>query len=119
MLSKKGLSSRAHRPFKDVAHAKPVSDLLYIDGSAFVRKARIASDHEQPFEPRERSGDFLNHPIREVILFGVAAHVLERQHGDGGLVGKRKNALGRVAGIWVRRFSRPPHQSDETQSLAR
>jgi hypothetical protein len=36
----------AHRPLKDVAHAEPASNLLYIDGFAFERKARIASDHE-------------------------------------------------------------------------
>src|SRR6516162_2553995 len=36
----------AYRPLKDVAHAEPTPDLLYIDGFAFERKARIASDHE-------------------------------------------------------------------------
>ena len=37
-------------PLKDIADAEPASDLLDIDGFAFERKARIASDHEQPFE---------------------------------------------------------------------
>src|SRR6516225_554992 len=73
----------AHRPLKNVAHAKPASDLLDIDGLALERKARIASDHEQRFEPRERGDDFLNHPIGKILLLGITAHVLERQYRDG------------------------------------
>jgi hypothetical protein len=42
----------ADRPFKDIAHAKPPPDLLDIDGFAFERETRIASDHKQRFEPR-------------------------------------------------------------------
>src|SRR5437763_16890256 len=80
----------ASRPLKDVAHAKPASDLLHIDGFAFERKARIASNHEQPFEPRERGGDFFNHSVRKILLLGIARHVLERKHGDGRLVGQGK-----------------------------
>src|SRR5258707_9713798 len=33
-----------HRPLKDIAHAEPASDLLDIDGFAFERKPRIASE---------------------------------------------------------------------------
>ena len=36
----------AHRPLKDIAYAKPTSDFLDIEGFAFERKARIASDYE-------------------------------------------------------------------------
>src|SRR5262249_50029033 len=78
----------ANRPLKDIAHAKPASDLLYVDGFAFERKARVASDDEQPSEPRKRGDDFLNHAVGKILLFGIAAHVLERQHGDGGLIWK-------------------------------
>src|SRR5262249_9560146 len=77
-----------------IAHAKPASDFLDIDGLAFEREARISSDYEQPLEARERGDDFFYHAVREVFLFGVAAHVLERQHGDGRLVGQRRRALG-------------------------
>src|ERR1700757_4333239 len=61
------------RPLKDIAHAKPAPDFLDIDGPAFEGEARIASDYEQ----RECRDDLLNHSIREVFLFRVAAHVLE------------------------------------------
>jgi hypothetical protein len=83
----------AHRPLKDIAHAKPASDLLHIDGFAFERKARIASDHEQPLETRERGDDFLDHAIRKVFLFWIAAHVLERQDRDRRLIGQRRRAF--------------------------
>src|SRR5262249_46128584 len=66
--------------------AKPASDLLYVHRFAFERKARIASDHEQPFEPREGGYDLLNHSIRKIVLLGIAAYVLKRQHGDRRLV---------------------------------
>jgi hypothetical protein len=50
----------AHRTLKDIAYAKPTADLLDIDGFVFERKARIAGDDEQPFEPRKRGDDLLN-----------------------------------------------------------
>src|SRR5215831_6995792 len=65
----------AHGPLKDIAYAKPASDLLHIDGFAFKRKARVAGDDEQPLETREGGDDFFYHAVREVFLFGVAAHV--------------------------------------------
>src|SRR4029079_10803001 len=110
---------RAHRPFKDIAHAQLASDLLHVHRLALVGKAGIASDNEEPFKPRQRRSNLLNHSIGEVFLLGIAAHVLERQHGDGGLVGARKGALGRIARIWIRNFSRLLHLSDETKALAR
>src|SRR5258705_3443988 len=79
--------SLAHRPLKDIAHAKPASHLLHIDGLAFERKARIASNHEQPFETRQRGNNLLNHPICKILLLGITGHVLKRQNCDGGFVG--------------------------------
>jgi hypothetical protein len=80
----------AHRPLKDVTHAKLASDLLDIDGSALESETRIASDHEQRFKPRKCYGDLLNHSVRKILLLGIAAQVLERQYGDRGLVRERK-----------------------------
>jgi len=62
------------------------ADLLYVHGSIFVGEARISGDHKEPSDARQRSDDLLDHAIGEVFLFRVAAQVLERQHGDGGLV---------------------------------
>src|ERR1700751_4658891 len=73
----------AHSPLKDITDAKPAPDFLDIDRSALEGEARIARDHEQRFEPRQRGDDLLNHPIRKIVLLGISAHVLKRQHGDG------------------------------------
>ena len=43
--------------FEHIAHAKLAPDLFYIDGLSFVGKARIASDHEQGLETRQRGYD--------------------------------------------------------------
>src|SRR5262244_2115302 len=57
----------AHSPLKDITHAKPAPDFLDIDRSAFEGEARIASDHKQPFEPRQRGDDLINHPVRKIL----------------------------------------------------
>jgi hypothetical protein len=71
----------------------------------------------------KRCGDFVHHAISEVILIGIAAHILERQYRYGGFIGQRE--------CWPRRFYRVVggcracgplrflHLSDETKALAR
>src|SRR5882762_6373089 len=71
-----------HRPLEDIAHAEPSPDFLDIDRSALEGETRIASDHEQPFEPGKRRNDLLNHPVRKIRLIRITTHILERQHGD-------------------------------------
>src|SRR6516225_4766222 len=51
----------AHGAFEHIAHAEFAPDLLHIDGAAFVGEARVASDDEEPFDPREGSDDLLDH----------------------------------------------------------
>src|SRR5687767_12056291 len=80
----------AHRPLEDIAYAKPAPDLLDIDRSALEGETRVTSDHEQPFEPRKRGDDLLNNSIRKIFLLGIAAHVLERKHRNGRLIGQRE-----------------------------
>ena len=75
----------AHAPLQNIAHAQFTADLPDVDRFAFVNEARIARDHEQPF-PRKPGDDVLDHAIDEIFLFGIAAHVLERQDGDRRLV---------------------------------
>src|SRR6516165_410843 len=68
-----------------------------MNGLALVGETRIAGDHEQPANARERSDDLLDHPVCEIVLIGIAAHIGERQHCDRGLVGQReyRSAFGR------------------------
>jgi hypothetical protein len=55
-----------------------------------VGKARIAGDHEQPADARERGDNFLHHAVDEIFLPGIAGQVLEWQHCNRRLVGKRQ-----------------------------
>src|SRR5262249_1092707 len=77
-----------HRAFKHIPHAQFAADLLYVDGLAFVGEARIAGDDKEPADAGERRDDLLDHPVGEVFLFRVAAHILERQYRDRWLVGQ-------------------------------
>ncbi len=83
--------------FQHIAHAQFASDPLDVDGLAFVGEARIAGDDEQGLEARQRGDDVINHAVREILLLRIAAHVLERQNRDGGLVGEREG-LARACG---------------------
>jgi hypothetical protein len=42
-------------------------------------KFELGAITKQRFEPRERRDDFLNHPIRKVLLLGITGNALERQ----------------------------------------
>ena len=90
----------AHAAFEHVAHAELAADLLDVDGLALVGEGRIARDHEQRLEARQRGDDVLDHAVGEIFLLGIAAHVLERQHRDRRLVGQRQRvrALGMLEG---------------------
>ena len=80
----------AHRAFEHVAHTQFAADLLHIDAAALVGEGRIAGYDEQPADAAEGSDNFFDHPIGEVFLLRVTAHIGERQHCDRRLVGERQ-----------------------------
>ena len=80
----------AHRAFEHVVHAQFAPDLLHVDRLPFVREARISGDDEQPADARQRGDNLLDHAIGEIVLLGVSAHVLKRQHYDRWLGGERQ-----------------------------
>ena len=63
-------------------NAELTADLLHIDRAALVGKGGVTRDDEEPSDAGERSDDFLDHAVGEILLLGVAADVLERQHRD-------------------------------------
>src|SRR5262249_13101237 len=72
----------------------------HVNGFALVRKARIAGDHEQPWQARNRGSDLLDHALGEIFLPRVPAHVGKGENGNRRLVGKgrtRSNLRGRRA----------------------
>lgn len=72
----------------EVANAKLATHLPDIDGAPLVGEGGSAGDDEQPAGPGQCGGDVLHDAVREIRLLGIAAHVGERQHCDGRLVGR-------------------------------
>src|SRR5262249_61200878 len=77
----------ADAAFQHIPDPKLATDLLNVDGAAFVGERAVASDDEQRLEARQGCDDVFHNAVREVLLFGIAAHVLEGEHSDGGPVG--------------------------------
>jgi len=78
----------ADRAFEDIADAEFAADLLHVDRLALVGEGRIPGDDEEPANTGEGRNDLLDHPVDEIFLLRVAAHVGERQHRDRRLVGR-------------------------------
>ena len=70
----------AHAAFEHVAHAQLARDLLHVNGLALVGEGGVASDDKEPRRARDCRRDLLDHAIDEILLLGIAGHVLERQH---------------------------------------
>src|SRR5947199_39280 len=77
-------SDLPHASFQDKGNAKLLADLLHFYRLAFVGKGSVARDHEQSGDLGQVSDDVLRNPIAEVLLLGVAAHVVKRQNGNRG-----------------------------------
>ena len=74
----------AHAALDDVARAQFLADLANIGRDPLEGKGRVAGDHRKRLPQRQRGDDVLGQPVREVVLLGITADVLERQHRDGG-----------------------------------
>ena len=92
------IAALAYRAFEHVTDPEFAADLLYVDRPALVGEARIAGDDEQPANAAQRGDDVLHHPISEILLLRIAAHVLERQDGNRGFVRQGQTGLNRRAG---------------------
>jgi hypothetical protein len=80
----------AQTAFEHIPDPKVAPNLLQIDRPALVGEARVARDGEQRGVARQRGDDVLGDAVSEKFLLGVAAHILERQHSNRGLVGNGK-----------------------------
>ena len=79
----------SHAAFEHVAYPELRGDLLQVHRFALVGEGRVAGDHEEPAQFRQRGDDVLADSVGEILLFPVAAHVVERQHGNRRPVGQR------------------------------
>ncbi len=94
----------AHAALKHVADAKGLGHVRHGDRCLLVDERRVAGDHVQLGQPREVRNDVLADAIGEILLFGIAAHVVERKHGDGGFVGNgRRRRFFRHRGLRLNR----------------
>jgi hypothetical protein len=95
-------SGLADATLEHVAHAEALADLADIDVLALEREGRVAGDDEELRELRQRGDDVLGNAVGEILLFGIAAHVGERQHGDrrtGGFDRRGRGGAGRAPGV--------------------
>ena len=81
------IAAPSYTAFDHVAHTEFGSDLPHVHRLALVGKRRVARDHEEPAQFRQRSDDVLADPVGEVLLLPVAAHIVERQYGNRRPVG--------------------------------
>ena len=84
----------AHAAFEHVADAEFARHRLHIDCPALVLEARIARDNEKSRKTRDRGRNLLDDGVDEIVLLGIAGHVLERQHCQRGLIGQWKRRFG-------------------------
>src|ERR1700738_4108347 len=76
----------AEAAFQHRLHTKGLSDLADVFVAAFERKARRPRRHTQPFDPRQSVQQILADPVAQKLVLPVAAHVHEREHGNGSLL---------------------------------
>src|SRR5258706_2482904 len=72
----------AHAPFEQVADLEVPRDLRCVDKLALEREGRVARGNPQRRNLAQVRDDVLGDAVGEVFLFGVAAHVGERQNAD-------------------------------------
>jgi hypothetical protein len=60
-----------------------------MDGLALIGKGRVARDHEEPSQLGQRGDDVLTDPVGKILLFGIAAHVVEGKQRDRGPIRQR------------------------------
>ena len=99
------IAGAANAAFHRVADTEVAADLADIHRTALVGERRIACDHEQRADARERRGDVLDQAIDKIDLLRIAAHVLEWQHHEGGFVRQRQT--------WQRRGGRCVARDDD------
>src|SRR4029077_10624989 len=79
----KEVATTLHRPFEHVADVQLTSEPHYVDCLTFEVERGVARNHERAIDPRQVGGQALGHAIAEVVFFGIASDVCERENNDG------------------------------------
>src|SRR6185295_19243942 len=72
------LAGLAHAPLEQKSYSEFLRRLLHPDRLALVGENGIAGDNAKPGDLGQVSDNVLGEAIREILLLGVAAHVVER-----------------------------------------
>ena len=72
----------AHTSFQDKIHREFLPNLLHLYRFSFIGKGSVTRDDEQAGDFRQVRNDVLGDAVAEILLLGVAAHVVEWQNGD-------------------------------------
>ena len=86
--------------FDHVTHAQLARHLADVHGRTLVGERRAARNHKKLAVARQVGDDVLGDPIGEIFLFGIAAHIGERQH-------RYRRLLGHTAREWSRSIASP------------
>ena len=96
----------ADAAFEDIANVERLGDLGDWRDGLLVKERRIARDDMQFRQFGEVGDDVFADAVGEIFLLGVAAHVVEGEHGDRRLArsGRRRRFLRRGLFGWSRGF---------------
>ena len=83
------VTSAAHTALEDVSDPEILRHFPGCDGLALIGEGCVAGDDEEAGDLGQIRDQVLGHAIGEVVLLGLAAHVGERQDGNGRLIRQR------------------------------
>ena len=113
------VAALAHAALDHIADAELLGDLLHVDGLALVDERRVARDHEEPAQLRQRGDDVLADAVGKILLLRIAAHVDEGKHGDGRPVGRRQGRARLLVDLPAALPARPVRQHRSLRAHAR
>ena len=89
----------ADAALEDGRHSELLADLARIDGLPLKRESRAACRHTKAGDFAQRARELVGHPVSEIFLLGVVAHVYQGEHGDRLAVPRRaRGRPGELAG---------------------
>src|SRR5262245_8142276 len=91
------LARLAHTALEQKSHAKLSSGLLQLYRLALVGEDRVPAHDGQSGDLGQVSYDVFGDAVREILLLGIAAHVVEREHSDRRLRSSGRARLSRRA----------------------
>jgi hypothetical protein len=80
------VSGPSNAAFENVTNSELSSDIRNINGLPLVGGRRASRDNDKIASLGQQRDGVFGHPVCEVFLLGIAAHIDERQHRDGRLV---------------------------------